>query len=124
MVISSGKLRQQGALMTELLVAIALLVGALLPMAYSIASEKRTARAYYLRAVAMEIVDGEMEILLAGNPKSLPTGTRPFPVRAGALTNLPPGNFILTVTNNTVRLEWKPSLKDHGGPVTREVTVP
>ncbi len=58
--------RERGGLMVELLVAMALLVGALLPLAYSIASEMRYARAAYQRAVAMEIVDGELEVVAAG----------------------------------------------------------
>src|SRR4051812_36219234 len=48
--------RRLGAMMTELLVAMALLTGALLPLAYSFRSEKRLANASYQRAVAMEIV--------------------------------------------------------------------
>ena len=99
------------------MVAIALLTTGLLPLAYSLAAEHKTARCYYQRAVAMEIVDGEMEVLLAGNPRQLPAGTREYEVTAQARKNLPAGNFVLTVTNNLVRLEWKPALKDRGGPV-------
>jgi hypothetical protein len=109
--------------MTELMVAIALLVGCLLPVAYSIVSEKRAARAGYQRAVAMEIVDGEMEILLAGGGRAFAPGTHDYPVRAGAATNLPPGQFRVTVECNKVRLEWQPALKGHGGPVAREAIV-
>ena len=58
--------RQRGSLMVELLVALAILTGVLLPLAYSFVSERRLARSAYQRAVAMEIVDGEMEVLLAG----------------------------------------------------------
>ncbi len=121
--VSNPNARRRGALMTELLVAIALLTAALLPLAYSLVSERRTAKAYYLRAVAMEIVDGEMEALLAARPRPLETGTREFSVHANAATNLPPGKFLLTVSTNSLRLEWKPSVKDHGGPVTREVLL-
>jgi microcystin synthetase protein McyA len=39
--------RRRGALLTELLIAMAILTGALLPIAYSIASERRLARACY-----------------------------------------------------------------------------
>jgi hypothetical protein len=115
--------RQRGALIVELLVAIALLVGALLPCAYSIASEKRLARAFYQRAVAMEIVDGEIEVLAAGEWRAFASGTNDYPVRAGAATNLPPGQFLLTLEGRKVRLEWRPAVKHHGGRVVREVTV-
>src|SRR5437764_10829995 len=111
--------RQRGALMMELVVAMALLVGALLPLAYSIVSEKRLARSYYQRAVAMEIVDGEMETLAAGEWAAFSSGGHEYPVHAGAATNLPPGRFILTVETNRIKLEWHPTIKQHGGPVVR-----
>ncbi len=112
--------RQTGALMIELLVAVALLLGGLLPIAYGIASEKKLARASYQRAVAMEIVDGELEALVAAGMKGLTNGTWHYPVHANAAVNLPPGHFFLTVSTNRVRLEWRPALKDNGGTVFRE----
>lgn len=114
---------QQAALITELLVAIALLVVAFLPLAYSITSERRLARASYQRAVAIELVDGEMEVLAAGNWRDFAVGIHEYPVRANAATNLPPGRFLLTVESSKLRLEWKPSVKHHGGSVVREVRL-
>ena len=121
--LSQTKARRRGALMAELVVATALLAGALLPLAYSIAVEKRLARAYYQRAVAIEIVDGEMEVLAAGEWRRFATGTQEYPVRANAATNLPPGRFLITVDSRKVKLEWRPAVKDHGGPVVREAVV-
>ena len=112
--------RQQASLTVELLVAIALLVGALMPVAYSIASEKRLARAMYQRAIAMEIVDGELEVLAAGEGRSFKPGVQEYMVRTLAATNLPPGWFVLTLETGKVRLEWRPDVKRHGGPVLRE----
>ena len=115
--------RHSGSLMVELLVAMALLVGVLLPLAYSFASERRLARASYQRAVAMEIVDGEMEALVAGQWRAFSPGVHNYPVRAGAATNLPPGGFVLSVQPGKLRLRWQPAVKDHGGPVTREAIL-
>jgi len=115
--------RRCGSLMVELLVAMALLTGALLPLAYSVSSEKRLARASYQRAVAMEIVDGEIETLVAGEWRALTPGTREYQVHAGAATNLPPGRFLVTLQDGKVRLEWRPSVKQHGGPVVREAVA-
>jgi len=112
--------RKNGWLMIELLTAIALLVAALLPLAYSLASEKKLARSQYQRAVAMEIVDGEFEALLAGEWRAFTPGTHRYEVRAAAVTNLPPGQFVLTLENNNLRLEWKPEAKHQGGSVIRE----
>ena len=64
--ITDSPARRRGWLMVELLAAKKLLLGALIPIAYSIASEKRLAHSYYQRAVAMEIVDGELDVLAAG----------------------------------------------------------
>ena len=89
--------RQSAALTTELLVAMALLITALLPFAYSFAAEKRLARSYYQRAVATEIVDGEMEVLVAGEWRSFKSGWQDYSVHAAAVTNLPPGKFKLEV---------------------------
>ena len=109
--------------MVELLVALAIVIGVLLPLAYSFASERRLARAYYQRAVAMEIVDGEMEVLLAGEWRVFSPGTQDYQVHAGAATNLPPGRFVLTVQPDKIRLQWLPATKDRGGPVTREAML-
>jgi hypothetical protein len=114
---------QSGFLMVELLVALALVVVILLPFAYAFTGERRIALASYQRAVAMEIVDGEMEALVAGEWRAYPEGTHDYQVHAGAATNLPPGRFILNVQPGTVRLRWQPALKDHGGPVTREALL-
>ena len=123
MVIHFSKVtRQRGALMTDLMIALALLTGTMLPIAYSFQSEKTVARGYYERAVAMEIVDGEMETLLAGDWRKFKSGTQNYPVTANAATNLFAGRFLLTVSSNRIRLEWRPE-KHHGGAVVREVTL-
>ena len=114
--------RRQGSLLIELLIAMAILAGVLLPLAYSIAAERRFARAVYQRAVAVEIVDGETEVLAAGGWRAFSNGVVDYPIRAGAATNLPPGRFILTMTSDKLRLEWRPNVKQHGGPVVREVS--
>jgi len=115
--------RLGGSLMIELIVAMAILTACLLPLAYSIFSERRLARSSYQRAIAMELVDGEMEILAAGEWRAFAAGKHFYPVRANAATNLPPGKFLLTVEPGKVRLEWQPGIKRHGGAVVRELVL-
>lgn len=120
---TDSKSSQRGWLMAELFVAIAIFLMALLPIAYSFTAERKVARADYDRAVAMEIVDGEIEVLAAGEWRAFEPGTHAYNVNAQARTNLPPGQFTLTIESNNVRLEWQPAVKGHGGPVVREVTL-
>jgi len=115
---------RRGFLMVELVGAMALLALVLVPIAYSVSAEKRLARAAYQRAVAMEIVDGELEALAAGEWQAYPPGTSPYPARGLAATNLPPGKFLVTVEAARIRLEWRPAVKMHGGGVSREVRLP
>jgi len=109
--------------MIEFLVAMALVIGALLPLAYSFGKEKRLLRALYQRAIAMEIVDGEFELLVAGGWKAFTDGVSEYPVHIAAATNLPPGHFVLTMTRKKLKLEWVPVARQHGGSVVREATI-
>lgn len=110
--------------MVDLLAALALLLAAILPIAYSLASEKRLARSLYQRAIATEIVDGELEILAAGEWRAFGPGQHGYNVHGGAASNLPPGRFTLRVDTHKLRLEWHPSLPHFGGLVVREVVLP
>jgi hypothetical protein len=109
--------------MIDLVVGMAILVLAILPLAYTVNSENQLFRATYQRAIAMEIVDGEMEILAAGEWRAYPEGRQDFPVQARAAANLPPGHFQLTRTGKHLRLEWTAGEKHGIGTVVREVTL-
>ena len=115
---------EHGSLTADLLVAVALLVVAAVPMAFTIEQEIRLCRGHYQNALAMEVVDGEMEILSAGEWRAFPPGEHPYPVRAAAVKNLPPGRFVLTRRDPKLRLEWQPMKLHHGRPVVREGRIP
>ncbi len=124
MVIQTSQiLKQRGIAMVEMVMAMAILVIAMLPLGFSVNSDARLFRAAYQRAVAMEIVDGEMEILAAGEWRNFPEGAHPYTVHANAAANLPSGQFLLTRTGRHLRLEWSSTRKQGIGPVVREVTV-
>ena len=116
--------RQRGALITELLVALSIAVIALIPLAFSFDREHKVLLAYYHKAVVLEIIDGEMEILAAGEWRSFQPGAQPYPVHAAAAQNLPKGRFTLTLKDRLIRLEWKADKYGHGGRVVREVKLP
>lgn len=121
-VCSSGR-SCRAALIMELVVAMAILVLAILPVSYGFWHEATLARAYYHRALAMEIVDGEMEILAAGEWRAYQEGTQVYPVTMASATNLPPGQFVLTVQAPLLRLAWQPRGRGSGSPVVRETTI-
>lgn len=115
---------QRGSAMADMLCALGLLAAALLPLSVSFYSDQKILRAHYQHAVAMEIVDGEMEILRAGEWRAWREGSHDYPIKAAAAKSLPPGRFTLTRTGQTVRLEWVPEKRGAGGPVVREVRLP
>jgi len=108
-------------LLAEAVVALAILTGVMLPMAFMFLQETRLCRAAYFKSVAMEIVDGEMEFLAAGEWRAFQPGRQAYPIHAAAATNLPPGQFVLTLEAPRVRLEWIPKNPGAGGSVIREV---
>jgi hypothetical protein len=124
MVIRHSRLSFRGILVWELLVAMAILATAFFPLCLSWLNEQKALHAGYSRALAIGLVDGEMEILAAGEWRLFPAGVHPYPVKARAATNLPPGRFLLTINERAIRLEWKPDKSFSGGPVWREMRIP
>ena len=110
-----------GFLNYELVVAIAILAVAVLPLGGAWYHETKMLRAYYRDAVAVEILDGEMEVLAAGEWRSFPEGRHELKPTAQAAKNLPPGQFILTREAPRVRLEWLP---ERGRKMAREIKLP
>lgn len=114
---------ERGALMTEMVVAMAILIVAIIPLAFIYPQEQKLLRGAYQHAVAMEIVDGEMEILLGGEWRGFKEGTQPYSFDERSATNLPAGKAELTITGKHLRLEWLPAQKNRGGAIVREADV-
>ena len=112
-----------GWLVAELMIAVAIVAIAMIPLAFSFRGEQRLVRGHYQRVIAMEIIDGEMEALRAGQWREHVEGEREYRITAGARTNLPTGQFMITRSNNFFRLEWQPAKRGAGGIVRREVFV-
>jgi len=109
--------------MTDIIVGMAILTLAIMPITYSFVHERQLLRVEYFRSVAVEIVDGEMEILAAGEWRDFPDGTQVYTVHAKAAARLPSGHFQLTKSGNHLRLEWKSDVRRGIGEVVREITV-
>jgi hypothetical protein len=116
--------RIQASILIEALVAVAILIVVAFPLGVHLYSDHKSARNYYYRAVAMEIIDGEMEILAAGEWKAFANGTHSYSIKAEAAKNLPVGEFRLTKNSRSLRIEWMPTEKNRGGSVKREIQLP
>jgi hypothetical protein len=117
-------LHERGMAMVEMLVAMGILIFVMIPISMSFFGERREFGVYYHRAIALEVVDGEMEILRAGEWRAFKEGSQSYSVQNPAATNLPPGRFVLTRQDRHLRLQWLPAAKNEGGVVTRETEVP
>ena len=114
---------KRGFLEVDLLIGLAILTLAVVPLGFAFARERQVLRLGYQRSAINEIVDGEMEILAAGTAKNLPDGAQAYPFRSRAAGNLPDGHFQLTKTGNLLRLEWVPDGKAGISTVVRETTL-
>ena len=120
---SSSRRRARGFMEVDLMVGLAILTLAVVPLGYSFVRERQVLKIDYCRSVADEIVDGEMEILAAGAARDLPEGPQNYVVHANAASQLPPGHFQLTRTKNHLRLEWTPDVRRGFSAVVREATL-
>ena len=66
--------RQRGSLTAEVAVALAVMLTVLLPFAAKLAQDRVEGRKLYQRAIAIQIVDGEMEVLAAGGWREVAIG--------------------------------------------------
>jgi hypothetical protein len=109
-----------GMLTVDMIVAMGIMLLVLIPLSFSYLNEQKLLRAHYWHAISMEIVDGEMEVLAAGEWRSFPEGSQPYKVESPAARNLPPGKFTFSRRGDELRLEWQPEKKGNGGTVVRE----
>ncbi len=114
---------QRAFLQIDLAIGLAILTIALLPLGYAFARERQVLKMEYCRSVINELVDGEMEILAAGDGKSFPDGSQIYTVRSRAAATLPPGHFQLIKTGNHLRLEWTPDERRAISAIARETTL-
>ena len=109
-------------LSTDIVVAMSILALTITPMAFSYLNEQNAERRLYQKSVAMELLDGEMEVLAAGEWRTFKQGAQPYPLKGQAATNLPPGEARLTIDGNHLRLEWVPVNKLKENIIVREAT--
>ena len=109
----------------QLDVAIALTVLALvfIPLSMSSSGGLDLTRRHYFEAVALQLIDGEMDVLLAGERRKYTTGEHRIKPVGDAVQNLPEGEFVLTVHDQKLTLAWVPTKRAKWGRVERVVEL-
>jgi hypothetical protein len=116
----SNHRRRGGWMNVDLLVAIALVMLAVLPLAYGLVGERRLLDAELRHAALVELLDGELEVLLAGDWTTRPEGESDIPLTGAGAMNLAAGRCVLVKTGNHLRLEWRSEKHNGGVSVTKE----
>lgn len=116
--------RRRGFASIDLFLAMAIFLVGFFSIAYLSTREMKLARAYYYDAIAMSLVDGELEVLAAGGWRDLPTGETRYHSPAPTMKSLPPGEFRATRADRAIRLEWIPASRGNGRRITREFALP
>ena len=110
-------------LQLDVAVAITVLALVFIPLSISSSGDLDLARRHYFEAVALQLIDGEMDVLLAGERRKYTTGEHRITPIGEAVQNLPEGEFVLTVHDQKLTLAWVPTKRAKWGRVERVVEL-
>ena len=110
-------------LQLDVAVAITFLALVFIPLSISSSGDLDLARRHYFEAVALQLIDGEMDVLLAGERRKYTTGEHRIKPVGEAVQNLPEGEFVLTVHDQKLTLAWVPTKRAKWGRVERVVEL-
>ena len=110
-------------LQLDVAVAITFLALVFIPLSISSSGDLDLARRHYFEAVALQLIDGEMDVLLAGERRKYTTGEHRITPVGEAVQNLPEGEFVLTVHDQKLTLAWVPTKRAKWGRVERVVEL-
>jgi len=121
--------RIQGHLQMDLLTAIGLVVLAVLPLGFGFVHHRKLVRDATTRAIVLELLDGEMEVLVAGEHRAATNTLQNWPLRGAAVLNLPQGACTLSRSHPTpaaieLMLEWKAERPGTIQSVRRAIRIP
>jgi len=115
--------RCRAFLQLDVAVAITVLALVFIPLSISSSGDLDLARRHYFEAVALQLIDGEMDVLLAGERRKYTTGEHRITPVGEAVQNLPEGKFVLTVHDQKLTLAWVPTKRAKWGRVERVVEL-
>ena len=110
-------------LQLDVAIAITVLALVFIPLSVSSSGDLDLARRHYFEAVALQLIDGEMDVLLAGERRKYTTGEHRITPVGEAVQNLPEGEFVLTVHDQKLTLAWVPTKRAKWGRVERVVEL-
>ena len=110
-------------LQLDVAVAITVLALVFIPLSVSSSSDLNLARRQYFEAVALQLIDGEMDVLLAGERRKYTPGEHQIKPVGEAVQNMPEGEFTLTVHDQKLTLAWVPTKRAKWGRVERVVQL-
>jgi len=110
-------------LQLDVAVAITVLALVFIPLSISSSGDLDLARRHYFEAVALQLIDGEMDVLLAGERRKYTTGEHRITPVGEAVQNLPEGEFVLTVQEQKLTLAWMPNKRAKWGRIERVVEL-
>ena len=115
--------RCRAILQMDVAIALSLLALVFIPLSVSSSGDLDLARRHYFEAVALQLIDGEMDVLLAGERRKYTTGEHRIKPVGEAVQNLPEGEFVLTVHDQKLTLAWVPTKRAKWGRVERVVEL-
>ena len=110
-------------LQLDVAIAITVLALVFIPLSVSSSGDLDLARRHYFEAVALQLIDGEMDVLLAGERRKYTLGEYGITPVSEAVQNLPEGKFVLTVKQKQLTLTWVPTKRAKWGRVERVVQL-
>ena len=122
--VEAASLRSRGFLLSEMIGALMVLTIAMAIFTPLLIYQRALCRDAYYRAIAIEIIDGEMEVLMAGEWQAYGPGQHNYVTTAQAAQNLPEGKFMLTIDGGQICLEWLSAAPYRKFKVTRVAKLP
>ena len=107
----------------DLMLAVSILMLLFIPFGVTSSGKLDLARRQHFEAVALQMIDGELDVLLAGERQKYLLGEHKITPPGEAVKTLPVGEFILIVKEKQLYLAWVPEKEAKWGRVEREVTL-
>ena len=107
----------------DVALAVSILLLVFIPFSVTSSSKLDLARRQHFEAVALQMIDGELDVLMAGEWQKFSPGEHKITPPGEAVKTLPVGEFILVVKENQLSIAWVPEKEAKWGRVEREVTL-